>query len=61
MCMRAGYCIVFTGLAVIYLEKAKKNVPMGTHGSLMDITKALDYLMENTFVNGETLFVDGGG
>ena len=44
-----------------YLEKAKKNVPMGTHGSLMDITKALDYLMENTFVNGETLFVDGGG
>ena len=44
-----------------YLEKAKKNVPMGTHGSLMDITKALNYLMENTFVNGETLFVDGGG
>jgi hypothetical protein len=27
----------------------------------MDITKALNYLMENTFVNGETLFVDGGG
>jgi pteridine reductase len=44
-----------------YLEKAAKNVPMGTHGSLQDIIKALSYLMENTFVNGETLFVDGGG
>ena len=44
-----------------YLEKAVKNVPTGTHGSQEDIIKALDYLMENKFVNGETLFVDGGG
>ena len=44
-----------------YLEKAAQKVPTGTHGSLEDILKALDYLMENTFVNGETLFVDGGG
>jgi pteridine reductase len=43
-----------------YLEKAAKKVPTGTHGYLEDILKALDYLMENTFVNGETLFVDGG-
>ena len=43
-----------------YLEKAAKKVPTGTHGSLENLTKALDYLMENTFVNGETLFVDGG-
>jgi pteridine reductase len=44
-----------------YLEKAAKNVPTRTHGNLEDIIKALNYLMENTFVNGETLFVDGGG
>lgn len=44
-----------------YLEKAAKKVPTGTHGSLQDIIKALNYLMENKFVNGETLFVDGGG
>ena len=44
-----------------YLEKAAKSVPTGTHGSQEDIIKALDYLMENKFVNGETLFVDGGG
>ncbi len=43
-----------------YLEKAAKKVPTGTHGSMEDLLKALDYLMENTFVNGETLFVDGG-
>ena len=43
-----------------YLEKAAKKVPTGTHGNPDNLTKALDYLMENTFVNGETLFVDGG-
>ncbi len=43
-----------------YLVKAAKKVPLGTHGSLEDLVKALDYLMENKFVNGETLFVDGG-
>jgi pteridine reductase len=44
-----------------YLEKASKNVPTGTHGSLKDIINALSYLMESRFVNGEILFVDGGG
>ena len=43
-----------------YLEKAAVQVPTGTHGNLDDLLKALDYLMENNFVNGETLFVDGG-
>jgi len=43
-----------------YLEKAAKNVPTRTHGNMNDLLKALDYLMENQFVNGEILFVDGG-
>ncbi len=43
-----------------YLEKAAKRVPTRTHGTLECLLKALDYLMENQFVNGETLFVDGG-
>ncbi len=43
-----------------YLEKAAKKIPTKTHGCLENLLKALDYLMENTFVNGETLFVDGG-
>lgn len=48
------------GGASDYLEKAAKRVPTHTHGSLDDLLKALDYLMENSFVNGDTLFVDGG-
>ena len=43
-----------------YLEKNKTNVPTQTHGHLSDLTRALDYLIESPFVNGEILFVDGG-
>ena len=43
-----------------YLKKAAKNVPTRTHGTLDDLLKALDYLLGNSFVNGDTLFVDGG-
>jgi pteridine reductase len=43
-----------------YLEKAARNVPTRTHGNIENLLQALDYLMENQFVNGETLFVDGG-
>lgn len=43
-----------------YLDKNKKNVPTKTHGDVADLTRALDYLIESPFVNGEILFVDGG-
>ncbi len=43
-----------------YLDKNKKNVPTKTHGDVSDLTRALDYLLESPFVNGEVLFVDGG-
>ena len=42
-----------------YLEKAAKKVPTRTHGKMENLLQALDYLMENKFVNGDTLFVDG--
>ena len=42
-----------------YLEKAAKKVPTRTHGKIENLLQALDYLMENQFVNGDTLFVDG--
>ena len=38
-----------------YMEK--ENVPTHAHGTLDDLLKALDYLIENKLVNGETLFV----
>ena len=43
-----------------YLDRNKKNVPTQTHGDMSDLTRALDYLLESPFVNGEILFVDGG-
>ena len=43
-----------------YLDKNKMNVPTKTHGDVADLTRALDYLLASPFVNGETLFVDGG-
>ena len=43
-----------------YLDKNKKNVPTRTHGDVADLTRALDYLIDSPFVNGEILFVDGG-
>ena len=47
------------GGAPDYLEKAAKKVPTRTHGGIENLLQALDYLMENLFVNGDTLFVDG--
>jgi pteridine reductase len=43
-----------------YLDKNKKNVPTRTHGDVSDLTRALNYLIDSPFVNGEILFVDGG-
>jgi pteridine reductase len=43
-----------------YLERGKKLIPTLTHGTVDDICRGLDYLVESTFVNGETLFIDGG-
>jgi len=47
------------GGAPDYLEKAAKKVPMRIHGKIENLLQALDYLIENQFVNGDTLFVDG--
>jgi NAD(P)-dependent dehydrogenase (short-subunit alcohol dehydrogenase family) len=43
-----------------YLLRATKNNPLKTHGSLNNILCGLDFLIDNRFVNGETLFIDGG-
>lgn len=43
-----------------YLKRGKAAVPTLTHGSVDDICRGLDYLLESSFVNGETLFIDGG-
>ena len=43
-----------------YLEKMTQRVPMKRPGSVSDIISAFDYLLENDYVTGECLLVDGG-
>jgi len=43
-----------------YLKRGKSLIPTLTHGTADDICRGLDYLLESSFVNGETLFIDGG-
>ncbi|MFQ5717105.1 MAG: SDR family oxidoreductase [Nitrospinales bacterium] len=43
-----------------YLERESQKVPVSRHGSIEDILKGLDYLLDSPFVNGEVLFIDGG-
>ena len=47
------------GKAPDYLEKAAKKVPTKKKEKTENLLQALDYLIENQFVNGDTLFVDG--
>lgn len=43
-----------------YLKREAKHNPMKAHGLVTDILRGLDYLIDSPFVNGETLFIDGG-
>lgn len=43
-----------------YLKREAGKIPVRKHGSPENLVKGLDYLIENTFVNGEILFIDGG-
>ena len=43
-----------------YLFQNAQNIPTKTHGNVSDILHGLDYIIDSPFVNGETLFIDGG-
>lgn len=43
-----------------YLLQNAANIPTKTHGNVRDILRGLDYLIDSPFVNGETIFIDGG-
>lgn len=43
-----------------YLARGKALIPTLTCGTEEDICRGLEYLLESSFVNGETLFIDGG-
>ena len=41
-------------------DKFISNIPLKTKGELKNILQSVNYLIENNFVTGECLFVDGG-
>ncbi len=43
-----------------YLNRLAKNIPLKHKGDPEDIAKAVHFLLENTFITGQTIFVDGG-
>lgn len=43
-----------------YLREMARGAPMKRPGSIEDIINAFNYLLENDYVTGECLFVDGG-
>ena len=42
------------------LEILKRKIPMKAQGNPQQICKALKYLLDNTFITGQFIFVDGG-
>lgn len=48
------------GKPISYLDKLAKNIPLKKKGSVKAVTDALGFLIENDFITGQILFVDGG-
>ena len=42
------------------LEAMRENTPMGVHGVSEHISSAVRFLIENTFITGETIDINGG-
>src|SRR5699024_708989 len=43
-----------------YLQKLAKNIPLQRSGALEQLTQALKFLINNSFITGEVIHVDGG-
>jgi NAD(P)-dependent dehydrogenase (short-subunit alcohol dehydrogenase family) len=43
-----------------HLDRLAKSIPMKTRGSPRDLATALDFLLDNDFITGQIIFVDGG-
>jgi len=55
-----GLILPPAGASGEYLSKNVPDIPTKTHGNVSDILRGVDYLIDSPFVNGETLFIDGG-
>lgn len=43
-----------------YLNKLSKNIPLQRKGNLESVVSAISFLIDNPFITGEYIFVDGG-
>jgi hypothetical protein len=43
-----------------YLEKRKHTNPLERYGDVSHVTDAISFLIENTFITGQVIYVDGG-
>ena len=43
-----------------YLEEKAQNIPLHTTGKSQDIQNAIRYLVNNPFITGQILYIDGG-
>ena len=43
-----------------YLDRLAKNIPLKRHGDVSHVLRAVQFLLENDFVSGQIIFVDGG-
>ena len=43
-----------------YIQELEKMIPLKTKGEVHDIINAMEYLIENPYVTGQILYIDGG-
>ncbi len=55
-----GAILAPPGFGDDYLDETARGAPMRRPGSVEDIISAFNYLLDNNYVTGECLFVDGG-
>lgn len=55
-----GLILSPAGKDVSYLEKKAENVPAKAHGSPEDVIRAVEFLLNNSFITGQNINVDGG-
>lgn len=55
-----GLVLPPSGRDISYLEQLASTVPLKRHGGPDDVSAAVLYLLQNNFITGQTLFIDGG-
>ena len=55
-----GVILAPRGAGPEYLERRAKAIPAGRHGDPEDVARAVVFFVQNPFVTGQEIFVDGG-